>query len=284
VGTLNVGKPDGANGPELIHLVLAGGSRTRIELQGASGVSSDRVVVSGAAILAGTLDLVQLATSPVGLGQSWDVILAGSIAGRFDGVGGVSAGNGLLLATVYLPDRVRVAAALPGDADLDRTVDSEDFRLLYQHFGEAGAGWAEGDFDGDGQVSMADFQILERGFGLSGVSAPAQWREDVLAAAVPEPGGCGLVMLGVGAVLRRRRGRVGRVTRRCGGSARAAPDEWRDWGESRSLKRALRILASRAVALAGDAAAGARLFPVEPAGVDARGDRAVPLGPESVRF
>jgi hypothetical protein len=208
VGTLSVGKSDGANGSERVDVVLASGSRTRMELQSASGLASDRVVVSGAVTLGGTLELVRLATGPVGLGRSWDVILGGAVEGRFDGVSGMAAGNGLLLATAYLPDRVRVTAALPGDVDLDGAVDTEDFLLLYRHFGEVGSAWSEGDLDGDGQVSMLDFQILERGFGLNGAAAPAQWREEILAAAVPEPG-WGLVMLGVGGLLGRRRERVG---------------------------------------------------------------------------
>jgi hypothetical protein len=61
---------------------------------------------------------------------------------------------------------------LPGDANLDGTVDLTDFGILKANFG-AGDEWLEGDFNVDGQVDLGDFGILKANFGLSGSVAAA---------------------------------------------------------------------------------------------------------------
>ncbi len=62
------------------------------------------------------------------------------------------------------------AAWLPGDANLDGTVDLTDFGILKANFG-AGDEWSEGDFNGDGKVDLSDFGILKANFGSSGAVA-----------------------------------------------------------------------------------------------------------------
>ena len=53
---------------------------------------------------------------------------------------------------------------LPGDADLDGSVEFADFLSLSSSFGME-AGWAEGDFDGDQEVQFPDFLLLSQNFG-----------------------------------------------------------------------------------------------------------------------
>jgi hypothetical protein len=55
---------------------------------------------------------------------------------------------------------------LAGDANGDRTVDSQDYTILLQNLNTgAGKGWANGDFNGDGVVDNTDLQILEANMG-----------------------------------------------------------------------------------------------------------------------
>ena len=83
-----------------------------------------------------------------------------------------------------------------GDADLNGTVQVQDFLALSRGFGKPG-GWSDGDFDGSGEVQVADFLRLSRNFGR-----PA------LTASVPEPGSSSLLLVGLLAVLRCRLNRT----------------------------------------------------------------------------
>lgn len=52
----------------------------------------------------------------------------------------------------------------PGDANLDRTVQFDDFLVLARSFGTNGV-WSNGNFDDDGVVDFTDFLTLARYFG-----------------------------------------------------------------------------------------------------------------------
>ena len=65
-----------------------------------------------------------------------------------------------------------------GDANLDGTVNFEDFLALSANFGTDG-GWQQGDFDADGSVGFSDFLKLAENF-----EQPAA---AMAAASVPEP-------------------------------------------------------------------------------------------------
>jgi hypothetical protein len=113
--------------------------------------------------------------------------------------------------TISLTARVAIA----GDANLDDTVNLLDFNLLAQNFGVgAGATWTQGDFTGDGAVTLLDFNALAANFGLSagadGAVNARDWEQ--LAAAIPEPTGSSLVLLGALLTSRRKLAHLRRST------------------------------------------------------------------------
>ena len=77
--------------------------------------------------------------------------------------------------------------SLRGDADGDGEVQFSDFVILSENFGSAGQ-YTDGDFDKDAEVQFSDFVILSGNFGQSG---------GAVAAAVPEPAGMTLAVIGL---------------------------------------------------------------------------------------
>jgi hypothetical protein len=65
---------------------------------------------------------------------------------------------------------VLVKYTLLGDANLDGTVNFNDFSIMQTHYGQAGD-WSEGDFNYDGSVNFDDFSIEQNNYGQTiGVS------------------------------------------------------------------------------------------------------------------
>jgi T5SS/PEP-CTERM-associated repeat protein len=100
-----------------------------------------------------------------------------------------------------------------GDANLDGSVNLQDFNTLAANFGQSNRFWRQGDFNYDGTVNLQDFNRLAANFGLSAAGpevTPADWA--ALAAAVPEPTVAALLApLALGLARARPRGR----RRRC---------------------------------------------------------------------
>ena len=59
-----------------------------------------------------------------------------------------------------------------GDADLNRTVNLNDFNRLAANFGQTPRRWSQGDFTFDGIVNLDDFNRLAANFGLTAGIAP----------------------------------------------------------------------------------------------------------------
>jgi len=80
-------------------------------------------------------------------------------------------------------------AALPGDANLDGTVNFDDLLIVAQHYGKSGGqAFTDGDFNADGGVGFDDLLVLAQNYGQTGGAG-------AIAVPVPEPSG--LAVLGV---------------------------------------------------------------------------------------
>jgi autotransporter-associated beta strand protein len=104
---------------------------------------------------------------------------------------------------------IEIMFTLLGDANLDGTVNSEDFTLFSHNLGQSGMMWDEGDFNYDGTVNSEDFTLFSQNLGQSAVLAAQAGVLDSNGASlanVPEPACAGMiVMAGLGILRRRRR-------------------------------------------------------------------------------
>jgi hypothetical protein len=98
---------------------------------------------------------------------------------------------------------IRVKLTRYGDANLNGSVDSQDFNAFIVGYGNAGSGiWASGDFNYDNKVNTLDFNLLAGNFGQVAPSEP------LLGSVVPEP------VSAMSLILLLAQGR--RFARRCG--------------------------------------------------------------------
>lgn len=180
-------------------LTLAAGATLKIDLEGrTAGVLYDQLAVPTAS-LAGSLEVSLVGAFTPQPGDVFHILtVANTLTGTFadlpqgalvEQFGGIdlrisySGGDG--------NDVTLTASALPGDIDLDDDVDRTDAALFSQHFGTpGGAVWTTGDFNGDAATTLVDFALLQTHLGQS-LPSPAA------SAAVPEPGTCGLMLLGL---------------------------------------------------------------------------------------
>jgi autotransporter-associated beta strand protein len=117
--------------------------------------------------------------------------------------------------------QVEVMYTLLGDANLDGTVNGEDFTILASNFNQSVTSWDQGDFNYDGSVNGEDFTLMAANFNQQANGAASAGdiaAFDAFAAAngislptsVPEPAtGSVMLLAGLGLISRRRR-RIGR--------------------------------------------------------------------------
>ncbi len=107
-------------------------------------------------------------------------------------------------------DTIEIMYTLLGDANLDGTVNSEDFTPFAHNLGQSGMAWDQGDFNYDGTVNAEDFTSFSHNIGQSATLAShagvLQSADGLSVANVPEPASAVMtLMAGLGILLRRRR-------------------------------------------------------------------------------
>jgi hypothetical protein len=100
---------------------------------------------------------------------------------------------------------IEVMFTLLGDANLDGTVNSEDFTPFSHNLGLSGAVWDQGDFNYDGTVNAEDFTSFSHNLNQSAVLAGGMEEANGISLAnVPEPASLGLLACAAISMLARR--------------------------------------------------------------------------------
>ena len=184
------------------------GATLLIELGGAGVDDYDRLVISGAATLAGKLDidLIDLGEGvfPPANGDTFDILDFASVSGEFDPFGpldlpGLVGRKAWDTSALYSTGIISVTGMLPGDTDADWDVDTDDYNNLIAVFG--GAGDWHTDFNEDGLVDLIDFAMMRDYFGTI-AGAPVDAKPQ---AATPEPVTLILLAAGLPLLLKRKR-------------------------------------------------------------------------------
>jgi hypothetical protein len=79
--------------------------------------------------------------------------------GYADGIDGVVAG--------LSPGQIEIAYTLYGDANLDGTVNAEDYTQFAENIGQSGRNWDQGDFNYDQTVNAEDYTLYSQNIGQS---------------------------------------------------------------------------------------------------------------------
>ncbi|MFT3784800.1 MAG: autotransporter-associated beta strand repeat-containing protein [Tepidisphaeraceae bacterium] len=179
-GTLSPGTP-GALGTLTFGstLTLASSATTNVRL--ASSSSFDHADATTSLAVAGTLALSELAGYVPAYGQTHRVLTSAALSGQFAAVTGNQVTADHWLAVTYDATGVNVVAALPGDANLDATVNFSDLLLLAANYGTSNKAWTSGDFDGNSTVNFSDLLALAAFYGQSvsgSVDATANFAAD----------------------------------------------------------------------------------------------------------
>jgi T5SS/PEP-CTERM-associated repeat protein/autotransporter-associated beta strand protein len=144
----------------------AGGSLV-IEIGGTA--AHDHLAITGAASLAGTLNVALINGFVPAPGDALDILTAGSVGGTFGTTNLPTLPSPLTWQLEYQPTAVRLVVSscnLPADTDSDNDVDLVDLTTLLAHFGmQAGATRADGDVSGDGAIDLSDLTLLLASFG-----------------------------------------------------------------------------------------------------------------------
>ncbi|MEM6332300.1 MAG: sulfatase-like hydrolase/transferase [Planctomycetota bacterium] len=161
----------------------------------------DALAIAGGATLDGQLELTALDPAMLAEGDVFTLLIAASVAGRFDSIANAAIDPSLGFAVTYDGTTVTARVSLLGDVNFDGKVDISDLTVLAQHIDTASNTWTQGDFNGDGLVNNADVQLLDENFPGSAVELVEQ-----LSADVPEPGTTAALAAATLAALTRRAG------------------------------------------------------------------------------
>ncbi len=183
------------------------GGTLEIELAsngGVAGTGHDRLAVTLAASLDGTLDLQLDGGYTPTIGDSFaGIVTAGALSGQFATTSNVVIDGRRGVAVTYTGTAVDAQIGLRGNTDIasgDIDVDTSDLTTSIINFtsaGGTGKTWADGDMDGDGDVDTSDLTTSIINF-TSALGA---------AQSVPEPSSLMLLFGAVVTMLSCRRGR-----------------------------------------------------------------------------
>ena len=194
-------------------LTLNAGSVLEYEFGGLTPITQfDQIDVGGTATLIGTIEVQLIDNFQPSVGDTFQVLTATSVVNTFDNIV-TSDGSNMFnfdVTAIYSATDVKLRIDdifLSADFDHDDDVDGTDFLILQVGLGlTMEVDNTNGDANGDGLVDDADLSIWENQYGS--VISPL-----VAAAAVPEPSGCVLLILGAIGLFRRRRCRFRLLTR-----------------------------------------------------------------------
>ena len=176
-----------------------------VELTGTGLNQFDRLVINGAALLDGSVDVdLEGGFVPV-LGNTFNIIstIAG-VSGMFVNiVQDPGMPVGLFMNVKYLPTiaQLVVVDTLPGDYNRNSVVDAADYVLWRDTLGNVVAAFSGADGNGSGTIDPGDYSLWRGNFGHSagpGTGAGAN-------AAVPEPATLALLLMGMLAMCSRYR-------------------------------------------------------------------------------
>ena len=184
-------------------MIFSAGALLEIELDGTVGGDEyDQLDVAGSLDLGGTLQVSLIDGFAPGVGDTFDIFDFGVLGdSEFDSIElpelvGRKAWDA---SDLYITGEISVIGMLDGDTDADWDVDVSDYDAFIGAFGAAGD-WRT-DFNEDGRVDLADFALMRGNFDAGGGLAP----QGSVTATTPEPASAVLLVLGLGAVLRRRK-------------------------------------------------------------------------------
>ena len=170
----------------------AAGGTLDIQLRGVTAdPEHDRLVVTGAATLNGTLDVSLLSGFIPEAGDSFTVLTAGSITGAFSAVELPLLSDGLVWNVNRSSTAVTLAVAL-ADYNRNGVVDAADYVLWRKTFGQTGTGLLA-DGNGDNEVDHEDYSIWRSHFGNTAGTATGSG--SLAPAAVPEPSAAWLLLI-----------------------------------------------------------------------------------------
>jgi len=212
------GDGDYAGNVEFLNIFSPGNSTARVEAENLRLVTSstlmievggttpgsgpnghDQVDVTANASLGGGLDITLLNSFAPDYFNEFKILTADTRNGKFDSVTGALVNPDMILAPVYDHNGIGVTlvAALPGDANLDGTVNGDDL-LRWQANLFSGDEFVQGDFNLDGSVNGDDLLIWQSHlFDTVPLPAPAT-------APIPEPGTAVLLGLAGFGLMRQR--------------------------------------------------------------------------------
>jgi autotransporter-associated beta strand protein len=142
---------------------------------------------------------------------SSDIATADSSSGFSYGIGYADGADGEVAG---LPSgEIEIMFTLVGDANLDGTVNAEDYTPFSHNIGQSGMYWDDGDFNYDGTVNAEDYTPFSHNIGQSASLAAAAGGLESAGllesangiASVPEPGSIALLICVAGALLARRK-------------------------------------------------------------------------------